>query len=368
MGELALLLAAPQDQAVHLAQMDSATLTSSPEPRGTVAPAPAQPVRGVYLDHDRKPVQIRSAADVRGALAAGTSSMWLDLDATNPDETALLAEVFDFHPVSIEEARNPETRVKVEEFDKYLFVIVRTVGFEEQTEDDPYDLETVNLACFLGENFLVTARCGHTSALDGLLELAVQKPHLLASGPARMLHLVLNEAVDEFFPILDRIEDFLDVLEERVFGSYDQETLRDIFSVKRLVLTLRRHLAPERDVFTILANRPNAFLATDAQRYFRDSYDKVLRINDGLETYRELLSNTLESYLMQVSNRLGNITKTLSVVATISVPFVVVSGMWGMNVTGLPFANAAHGFWTLLAVQLGLGVLLLAGLRWRRIL
>src|SRR5688500_18530558 len=201
-----------------------------------------------------------------------------------------------------------------------------------------------------------------------MLGLAMTKPHLLTSGPARLLHLVLNEAVDEFFPILDRIEGFLDELEERVFGNYDQATLRDIFSVKRLVLTLRRHLAPERDVFTILANRPNAFLAGDAQRYFRDSYDKVLRINDGLETYRELLSNTLESYLMQISNRLGNITKTLSVVATISVPFVVVSGMWGMNLTGIPFATDIHGFWILLGVQLGLGLLLLLGLRWRKIL
>jgi magnesium transporter len=336
-------------------QLDAATTTTAPSPRA------------VSLDAAGKPVRLGSVAGIRAALASGTRSMWVDLDATDPSETALLSELFAFHPVSIDEARNPETRVKVEEFDDYLFVIVRTVGFQEQTEDDPYDLETVNLACFLGRNFLVTARCGQTSALDGLLEAAVSKPHLLAAGPARLLHLVLNEAVDEFFPILDRIEEFLDDLEERVFAHYDQATLRDIFSIKRLVLTLRRHLAPERDVFTTLANRPNAFLTTDAQRYFRDSYDKVLRINDGLETYRELLSNTLESYLMQISNRLGTVTKTLSIVATISVPFVVVSGMWGMNVV-VPFADEAHGFWTLLGVQLALGALLLIGLRWRRIL
>lgn len=348
--------------------MDTATQTDTPSTLAKARAAPGEMLRAVSLDAGGKPVQLQSADEIRAALASGTRSMWVDLDATDARETALLADVFQFHPVSIDEAKNPDTRVKVEEFDQYLFVIVRTVAFEEQTEDDPYDLETVNLACFLGENYLVTARCGSTSALDGMLETAKAKPHLLAAGPARLLHLVLNEAVDEFFPILDRIEDFLDDLEERVFGSYDQATLRDIFSVKRLVLTLRRHLAPERDVFTILANRPNAFLSGDVQRYFRDSYDKVLRINDGLETYRELLSNTLESYLMQVSNRLGNITKTLSVVATISVPFVVVSGMWGMNVTGLPFAQEAHGFWTLLVAQLALGALLLIGLRWRRIL
>ena len=336
-------------------------------PRSDAPPSSAS-LRAVSLDQSGKLAQLKSADEIRAALASATPSIWVDLDVSDPRETSLLSEMFEFHPISIEEARNPETRVKVEEFDKYLFVIVRTVGFEEQTEDDPYDLETVNLACFLGSNFLVTARCGPTSALDEVLAMAAAKPHLLASGPARLLHLVLNEAVDEFFPILDHIEVFLDELEERVFGGYDQATLRDIFSVKRLVLTLRRHLAPERDVFTILANRPSAFLTADAQRYFRDSYDKVLRINDALETYRELLSNTLESYLMQISNRLGNITKTLSVVATVSVPFVVVSGMWGMNLRGLPFAEDPNGFWTLLVVQLALGALLLVGLRWRKIL
>lgn len=342
---------------------------NDPEAAPPAAPSLLAPtLRGVFLDAAGNVAQLRSSDDLRAAVAADSSAIWVDVDITNASEAAVLADVFDFHPVSIAEAQNPETRVKVEEFDAYLFVIVRTVAFEERTQDDPYDLETVNLSCFLGEKFLVTARCGSTSALDGILSLAGSRPHLLNGGPARLLHLVLNEAVDEFFPILDRIEEFLDELEERVFGNYDQASLRDIFSVKRLVLTLRRHLAPERDVFTTLANRPNPFVAPDAQRYFRDSYDKVLRITDALETYRELLSNTLESYLMQISNRLGNITKTLSVVATISVPFVVVSGMWGMNLRGLPFADDPNGFWPLFFIQLGLGLLLLIGLRWRKIL
>ena len=118
---------------------------------------------------------------------------------------------------------------------------------------------------------------------------------------------------------------------------------RALFSVKRLVLSLRRHLAPERDVFNVLTNRPTTLLTPDAQVYFRDIYDHVLRINDSLETYRELLSNTLDSYLTQVSNRLGSVTKALSVVATVSLPFVVVSGMWGMHFDEIPLAHTSHG-------------------------
>lgn len=171
-----------------------------------------------------------------------------------------------------------------------------------------------------------------------------------------------------YFPILDQLDDFMDGLEEKVFSSFDQGALREIFSVKRLVLSLRRHLTPQRDVFSVLTNRPSSLLNTDDQVYFRDIYDHILRINDSLESYRELLSNTLDSYLTQVSNRLGTVTKALSVVATISLPFVVVSGMWGMNFDSIPLQHSPHGFWTMLVLQLGLGALLLLFLRWRKLL
>ncbi|MCA2988407.1 MAG: magnesium and cobalt transport protein CorA, partial [Gemmatimonas sp.] len=108
--------------------------------------------------------------------------------------------------------------------------------------------------------------------------------------------------------------------------------------------------------------------APEVQIYFRDIYDHVLRINDALDTYRDILSSTMDAYLTQVSNRLGATTKGLSVVATMSLPFVVVSGMWGMNFSKIPLSNWPYGFWVLLLVQLGLGLLLLMLLRRRKLL
>ena len=127
-----------------------------------------------------------------------------------------------------------------------------------------------------------------------------------------------------------------------------------------MVLSLRRYLAPEREIFNVLTNRPSPFLTPDIQLYYRDIYDHVLRINDALDTYRDLLSSTMESYLSQVSNKLGQVTKGLSLVATMSVPFVVVSGMWGMNFVRIPLAENAWGFEIMLLVQLALGI----GLVW----
>lgn len=308
-----------------------------------------------------------SRDEIAAAVASGTGTLWVDIDVRDPEAVALLSEIFHFHPLAIEDSLNPQSRVKIEEYSNFLILIVRTIAFVAHTED-PYDIETVNLTCFLGKNFLVTAHGGHTTPIDETREVLEKKPELVSAGPSRLMHAVVDEAVNAYFPILDQLDEFMDGLEEKVFASFDRSALREIFSVKRLVLSLRRHLAPERDVFSVLTNRPTTLLTPDAQVYFRDIYDHVLRINDSLETYRELLSNTLDSYLTQVSNRLGTVTKALSVVATVSLPFVVVSGMWGMNFDEIPLAHTSHGFWTMLVVQLGLGGLLLALLRWRKLL
>jgi magnesium transporter len=182
------------------------------------------------------------------------------------------------------------------------------------------------------------------------------------------MHAIMDAMVDAYFPILDQVDDFVDGLEERVFARFDETALRDIFAVKRLVLGLRRHLTPQRDVFNVFANRPMTLLPPETQIYFRDVYDHVLRINDSLDTYRELLSSTLDSYLSQVSNRLNKLTLGLSVAATLSIPFVVISGMWGMNFEHIPFSGVHNGFWIMLFVQLGLGIALVFALRKWRIL
>jgi len=305
--------------------------------------------------------------EIRRMVASGTGNLWVDIDYRYPNQVALLENVFHFHPLAIEDSLNPNSRVKIEEYKGFLILIVRTVAFLEETED-PYDIETVNLTCFLGPNYLVTVHGENAPPIETTVQLLDRKPELAEAGPARLMHAIVDEAVNAYFPIIDQLDEFVDGLEDRIFGSFDKDALRDIFSVKRLVLSLRRHLAPERDVFAVLTNRPSSLLTLDTQIYFRDIFDHILRINDALETYRELLSNTLDSYLMQVSNRLGSITKALSTVATITLPFIIVSGMWGMNFDRIPLAHSPSGFWIMLVLQLALGGLLLIVLKWRKLL
>lgn len=302
--------------------------------------------------------------EVAQLLASG-GPLWVDIDSTVRSQHALLEKVFRFHPLAVEDTLNPASRVKLEEYDGYMFIILRGVALADST-NDPYDLETKDLYCFLGAQYLVTVHAGPIASVDRVLDSMKRSPDVLGRGVERVLHAILDETIDAYFPILEQIDAFIDGLEEKVFVDFDETALRDLFHVKRLVLSLRRYLQPSREVMNVLTNRPSALLTPDVQLYFRDIYDHVLRINDSLDTYRDLLSSTMDSYLTQVSNRLGSTTKALSVLATMSIPFVVVSGMWGMNFEHIPFSGWPHGFWVLLVVQLGLGGLLLLYLRSKR--
>jgi magnesium transporter len=194
----------------------------------------------------------------------------------------------------------------------------------------------------------------------------MRSPDLLQRGAARLQHTIMDESIDAYFPVLEQVDEFIEGLEAELFERERASELRSIFSVKRLVLSLRRHLGPQREIFQALSNRPQRLVPLEVQLYYRDIYDHVLRINDAFETQRDLLSSTLETYLSKVSNQLGQVTKGLALVATLSIPFVVVSGMWGMNFEHVPLSGTAGGFWILLVSQLVLGVVLVALLRYFR--
>ena len=332
---------------------------------------PVEPTRdiGIPRSYYRAPDGTMSRdlhpKELHAALRTPGGNLWVDIDSTNRHQLAILEKIFNFHPLSIEDAVSPASRVKVEEFPDYLFIVVRAVRFCDTTPD-PYDLETFNLNLFIGRTFFVSVHAEPSRSVAAVESLVVRNPDLLTRGPGRLAHMVLDTAIDAYFPVVDQLDDFIDGLEARVFAQFDDSVLHEIFACKRMIITLRKYLSPQREVFNILTNRPNQFISPETQVYFRDVYDHMLRISDSLDNYRELLSSTLDSYLSQVSNRLGNVTKGLSLVATMSVPFVVVAGIYGMNFQDIPLANNPNGFWILVFIQLSIGLGLVSFLKWRR--
>ena len=304
---------------------------------------------------------------LRRVVREGAGTLWLDLDVSDPAQAGLLTDVFHFHPLAVEDARNPESRVKVDEYPDFLVVVVRVVGFAHHTPD-PYDLETANLTIFVTPNAVVTAHTQGSPVVTLMTDRLRSNPDLLARGPAHIAHQALDIAVDAYFPLLDQLDEFVDDIEQRVFGHFDEQLLQEIFQVKRLVISLRRFLAPQREVMSQLTNRPSRFLPPEAQLYFRDVYDHMLRITDALDSYRDLISSTLDSYLTQVSNRLGTVSKGLAVVGALSVPFVVIAGVYGMNFEYIPLSHHRHGFEIMVGVQFLVAGLLVLGMRWKKMI
>ena len=321
--------------------------------------------RSIYRAADGTVLHDLPPARLSAVVKEGAGVLWVDVDATQRSQHAVLEKVFGFHALAIEDTLNPESRVKLEEYDGYLFTIIRGVRFDEQTAD-PYDFETLNLCFFLGPHYLVTVHGASSSACADVWDRVSRSPDLLDRGAARLQHSVMDAAIDAYFPILDQVDEFIEGLEENLFAGEAEDEMRNVFSVKRLVLSLRRHLGPQREIFQILANRPQRLVPVDVQLYYRDIYDHVLRINDVFETQRDMLSSTLETHLAKASHQLGKVSKGLTVVATLSIPFVVVSGMWGMNFEHIPLSGSAAGFWIMLVAQLVLAAALIGLLRFFR--
>jgi magnesium transporter len=284
------------------------------------------------------------------AISRDDTVVWVDLDTSDPEQVRVLRDVFRFHPLAVEDSMNPNSRVKIDEYPTFLVVVARVVAFIDSTPD-PYDLETTNLTIFVTKNAVVTAHHECVPAVDALIANLKNYPDLLGRGPGRIAHFILDSAVDAYFPILDRLDEFIDDLEQRVFGKFDVDLLQQIFQVKRLVISLRRYLAPQREVLSVLTMRPSTFISTDAQLYFRDVYDHMLRITDSLDSYRDLLSSTLDAYLTQVSNRMAGVSKSLALVGALSVPFVVIAGAYGMNFDHIPLAHHRWGFEIVVGIQ-----------------
>lgn len=318
------------------------TATAAQPQAATQWPASIYRRQDGTVEHDLSPARIREIVQ------SGEGELWVDVDSTHMHQHALLEKVFQFHHLSIEDTLSPGTRVKLEEYDRYVFVVMAGIRFDEGTPD-PFDLETFNTYFFLGKNYLVTVHAVPSPGCQAIRDRLMRNPELLARGAEMTMHNVIDQSVDAYFPLLEQINDLVDGLEEKLFDEFAEKLIHEIFKAKRSVFMFRRHIGPLRDVLNVLTNRPCAYIRPETQIYYRDVYDHAIRIVESLDTTRDLLAGVLETYLSQTSNRMNRVMKQLSVVSTIALPLIVLGGIYGMNFGHLPFATSPYGFYGMLA-------------------
>jgi magnesium transporter len=304
-----------------------------------------------FLDHiDRAAI---------GEMLGRDEYFWLDLDAPSEADVTTLDDLFHFHPLALEDLRRKGQRPKLEDYDDYMFLVYYGAQAPEggappspdaPAEAGPAGGERIKLEevhAFISGSYLVTVHDGSCKALDEVRErLDAQAPR----SEQFVIYRVLDALTDTFFPLLEDLEDRLERLDEEIFSEPSPEHLQPLTELRRDLVELGRVVTPQRDM---LARHIDDILEipglqADSRNYFRDVYDHAIRISDQIDSYRDLLIGSRDAYLSVTSNRLNEISKQLTVVATIFLPLSFVVGFFGQNFGWMVRnINSAADFWVI---------------------
>lgn len=265
-------------------------------------------------------------ADAIRAAVAGTCAVWVDIEeGDEPDVQSLLAPL-GIHPVAFEDMVTHVNRPKVDDYGAYLYLAIHSARWEKGTRPSLREIDML-----IGERFLVTFHEGATRSVTAAHAILARRPELLARGPATLLHFLLDVLVDHYLPITEEIAAEIDVLEEALFGDPQTAMNEGILRLKRGLSALRRIVGPQRDTMLALTRDEFRAIPAEVRPYLRDVYDRLARVSDLLDSFRDEIATLLELHVAVTSNRLNNVIKVLTVIATIMLPLTVITSYYGMN-------------------------------------
>jgi len=275
--------------------------------------------------------------------AASGATVWVDLASPSIPESLILSDTFGFHPLSVEDAMSPRQDPKVEAYDGYLYVILH--GIESKVAEHRFATHDVDF--FVGPNYLVTVHDGDSRSIGDLRDHATRNAKILSEGPVPLFHRIVDAMVDHYRPELEKLEDRLDALEDKIFESGDPKLVRQILDEKLQVASLRRIVTPQRDVIARLARRDFVDVSTEMSFRFRDVYDHLVRIADDALMFQDRITGMLDAHLSNVSFRLNEVMKVLTLVTVLFLPPTLIAGVWGMNLPlpRFPGGDAAQIWW-----------------------
>jgi magnesium transporter len=334
--------------------------------------ADAPPPRIVLIDYNEtNATRVQLATPEAAAPHLDSESVsWVDVQGLGSEDVLQrLGQVFNLHPLVLEDVVNVPQRPKVEDYQDQLLIITRMVTLKENAAG--FVNEQVSFV--LGKHYLLTVQEEPKYDCFGSVRdrIRTSRGTLRQLGPDYLAYTLLDSIIDGFFPVLEAYGERIEALEDEVITSPTRQTLDKIHQVRRELLTLRRSIWPQREAINSLIRDSCVLISHDVQIHLRDCYDHVVQLLDMVETYRELASSLMDVYLSSVSNKMNEIMKTLTVISTIFIPLTFVAGVYGMNFNtekspwNMPELNWYWGYFASLAFMLAIA----AGLVyffWRR--
>ncbi len=278
---------------------------------------------------------------------------WVDLE--NPqeaEEETILVSLMDYHPLAVEDCqrgRGEEGHLpKVEDFGEYLFVIFNPIEKVNDTKErvtlPGVQIRTSQLSAFLSKRVLITHHYKPLRSISHTAQLCGKNAQTLGRGPDFLFHLIIDDLVDQYTPILDSLDDAIDGMEDEIFKKPSQRTMIRILQLKKDIMTVRRIATYQKEMLSRLSRGEFSSLITHEEMvYYRNVYDHLVRMGDLAESYRDVVTGLLDAYLSVTSNNLNQVMKVLTIISTIFLPLSFITGFFGMNFQYLPGADWEYG-------------------------
>ncbi len=310
---------------------------------------------------DADGARLGTLEDAHRVVRDGSANTWIDFEGEDEAVVREALEPCGVHPLVVEDLVMQLNRPKLDDYGDYVYVVVHSARWES-SEDRP-SLREVDIV--VGRNWIVTYHDGETRSVATAAETLPKRPALLAKNPAQLMHFLLDVLVDHYLPLVDRLAEDVDRLEEEVFTDTTTAMHARILRIKRGIGALRRIIGPQRDTILSLTRDELRPVPAELRPYLRDVYDRLARVADMLDSFRDESASVLELYLSASSNRLNQVIKRLTVIATIGLPLTVVTSYYGMNFK-LPEYEWAHSEWYALGLMLATALVTWLYLRYRR--
>ena len=310
-----------------------------------------------YRKGNPKIIENLTVADLPELLQDESAVIWVDMESPTEADEQVLLDVFDFHPLTVEDCRENRHYPKVEEFDGYLYFIVHGV----RADTSPERFNTIELDGFLGANYVITYHHDYFRSIANVKQLLRTTPVACQRGASFLLHQILDQVVDYYSPVLDDFDDRIDRVEQDIFmlKQPNNKILSEIMELKRSVLRLRRISVKQMDILLRMSRGEFPLISEEMRPFYRDVYDHLVRVVDLSESYRDLISGSMEAYLSVVSNRLNEIMKVLTIFSAIMLPLTFIAGVYGMNFDNMPELHSKYGYYATWVIMIVVAVAML---------
>ncbi|MGZ5076690.1 MAG: magnesium/cobalt transporter CorA [Methylobacter sp.] len=263
---------------------------------------------------------------------------------------------FDIHALVLEDILNTHQRPKFEEFDDYLYIVIKALSLA----DKDFNVEYEQISLLLLDKFVFTFKEKPDALFEPLLNrLSNDKSHIRTLGTDYLTYVIMDTIVDEYFALQDSFDELIETVEDDLLTNPSAQTLNTIQKIKRELIFLRRSVSPMREMLASIQRSESQLLNEKTKRYFGDVYDHVIRVSEAMESYRDLIAGMLDIYLSSVSNKMNETMKVLTVFASIFIPLTFIAGVYGMNFEYMPELKWRWGYPALWGVFIGVTVFLL---------